>query len=729
VNGSDYRASIFVKLFGLAATGVRISVRNAAGALIASGATFSTLDEWTRLDVGFTANATGNWRVCVEQVGAGTATFHATGLLAELGAGLNAYWDGDSPGSSWTGTPHGSTSTQPADPDDHFEAIVGDLEEKLAKLRDEGGSYSRPFRAGRLLLDVEGLGGGSDGAYEGRRWIQRGQRFAWALECLPHGRGEEQLRELRSQTTDPVLVFTETLIPGSVRALGELEIADTVATARRGCVAALEVPDYDYTAATAALYYQAETLTPLGDSVLAASAGAVGAGNNTIKSVLESNWRQLASTKIAASGKHLTHVGVFRIFARVRAAGFVEAGDLQYLLEWGQGDLVERSRNEAAVIAASQSGGYFLLDLGLVRIEKAKVGAQRWEGVILGRSNSPTGSFKPESFIDDLRIVPVSHAYLKARAPRPKLAAATSLTNLDNFNQTAGVLNGKTADKGGVWATLGAATDLQVSTVADALTGMPAAHLWREASGERKAILPTSIAGAVAARVTARRELTETQLHQGLFLRYVDASNYARVNYDVVKNVDGTFSHRVYVIVLVAGVPYVVNSVDVPQSAAQDIVAYALASGYLAAFRLDIGGAIPPEPLIEIQEAVLATGGTLASGKTGIYDYATAATDRRTFDGFQTWVPSEPVLIASGRRLRWRHDGVQREDAAGGDQWSEVGYEGDPLYIPPATKEKRVARAIVFPTRGDLETVPDSGASDDFTAQLAIVGRHVNVRG
>lgn len=742
-NAKTYRASIYVQLAALTATGVRIVVYNAAGAAKkAEGVTYKVVDlsadGWARLDVTFVADATATWRVGVEQVGAGAATIRSTGLLVEESAELHDYFDGDSPGSTWTGIPHGSTTTQPADADAHFEAMLGDLEEKLTKLREKGGTYSRPYQAGRLVFDVEGLVGGEDGGYDGRRWVQRGQKLAWTLEAKPHGRGEQQTREIRSQTTDPVCVFTESLIPGSVRALGELEIADAAAIARRGCVAAVEVPDYDYTAATAALYYQAEVLTPMGSSTLAAATGAVGAGNNTIQTVLSEAWQALASTKIAASGLHLTHVGVFRIFARIRmnAGASPPAGsELRYRLEWGQGDLIERVTNDPARIVARSVADYYIVDLGLVRVRKAKVGTQRWEGQIVGASYDPAGAgtFKPTSNIDDLRIVPVSTAYLKAHAAKTKLESPTSVTNRDLFNQAAGALNGKTAESGGVWATVNG----DGAGVQDFAVGTPsAAQAGRSIQvGLRLGVLPTVIAGSVfhKATVAGIGQFAGADFRTGLMVRYVDASNYAALIFEGKIATNLSLS----LIKVVAGVRTTLATKTLATGwylAWGDLGVFVGTSGYCEAYFITPGGLAVGfplgEPALTAYDSALGPGGSLASGKAGIYDYwSTANLNNCGFDYVETWTPAESTLIASGRRLRWRHDSVQREDAAGGGLWSEIGYEGDPLLIPPSTKEQRVARVIAFPTRGDLDVVPDSGNSDDFTAQLALTARHVNVRG
>ena len=639
-------------------------------------------------------------------------TLYLDALQIEAGETATDYFDGDSPGSSWTGAVHASTSTQPGGGQRHFEAMVADLEKALAKLSEEGGTYSRPYEAGRLVFDVEGLAAGNDGDYAGRQWIQRGQRFKTTLDCLPYGRGERSTKTLRSQTTDPVLVFTENLIGGTVRALGELEVADIATQPRRSCVAGIEVPTYDITAETAALYYGAEKLTPLGPGGLGVHPGATPEGvSNVIFATLVPAWRTFASTKIAATSKHLTHVGTFRIYARVRVINFVEGGKIRLRLEWGQGDLVERVVNDEYSIDAQQGEAqFFLVDLGLVRINKAKVGTQRWEGQIAGRSYDPAGSnYKPLVSIDDLRIVPVGQAFLKARASEPRPGIPTSVLREDSFNQTAGALNGKSASTGGAWVTSGAGLeDFQVDATNH--------RLKRTESSKRVALLPSAISGATAGRLTVG-PFVSSRLG-GLYFRYVDANNYGELL---------AGNNQVLLYKVIAGTTFLLRQVvGVPTSAALDIGFLVSPTGYWAIYIQTTVEAPFLTPLATGYDPVFATGGTLASGQVGIYDAAGLA--ERWYDNFQVWVPSDPLLIASGRRMRWRHDSVQREDSGGGELWSGIGYEGDPLLIPPSTRELRSMRGIVFPSRGDLEGMPDAGNSDDFTAQLAITARHLSVR-
>jgi hypothetical protein len=217
---------------------------------------------------------------------------------------------------------------------------------------------------------------------------------------------------------------------------------------------------------------------------------------------------------------------------------------------------------------------------------------------------------------------------------------------------------------------------------------------------------------------------------QGILLRAVDANNYVQFlrKGPGTSRIEGQYQQAdgYRLIRVVAGVGTVIGELNITTPRELDLIAFATATGIMACYATTVGGE-PGVPIFEVYDPSFATGGTLASGKAGLYSVESGL-GAEVLDNFSAWAPSEPVLIASGRRLRWRHDSVQKEDTGGGELWSNVPYEGDPLYVPPATKESRLMRAIVFPTRGDLQNLADEGASDDFTAQLALTSRHLSVR-
>lgn len=133
-NGRRYHFSASVGANTLAASGIaiRLEVRDAGGTLKASsisigrgggpslpdGAEAAPGITTGRLDVGVTADSTGDWtfRVVVTVYttdGAFTPWAQFSGVLIQEARGLRDFFDGDTAGATWTGTANASTSTMP----------------------------------------------------------------------------------------------------------------------------------------------------------------------------------------------------------------------------------------------------------------------------------------------------------------------------------------------------------------------------------------------------------------------------------------------------------------------------------------------------------------------------------------------------------------------------------------------------------------------------------------
>lgn len=132
-------------------------------------------------------------------------------------------------------------------------------------------------------------------------------------------------------------------------------------------------------------------------------------------------------------------------------------------------------------------------------------------------------------------------------------------------------------------------------------------------------------------------------------------------------------------------------------------------------------------PLLVADDSALATGGTLATGGFGFWDTkTTAAAATRTYDNFTAFVPTADAAVFTGQSLELRHNGIDREDAAGAT-WGRVSsYNGTYLRVPPSGQESRGTRVILKPCRYDPTVLPD-GAIDDVSARLFVTPRYLNV--
>jgi len=138
-------------------------------------------------------------------------------------------------------------------------------------------------------------------------------------------------------------------------------------------------------------------------------------------------------------------------------------------------------------------------------------------------------------------------------------------------------------------------------------------------------------------------------------------------------------------------------------------------------------GALPAKPTLSGQSSYLATGGPLASGADGIWEwwYTTQAATRY-YDNFSAWVPAPDAAVFGSQSAAFAHDGVVREDL-GGTLWTPVSrYEGDLLTIPPSGTPARTARFLVKSSR----SAPGEGvdaAIDPIAAQLTLTPRYLEV--
>ena len=116
VAGKTYHGSVFVKMSSATGgAGVRLSLRKyLLGPVQASSITLTHVGEWVRLDFSWVASELEAQRLCVEQVGAGTVTFQATGFLFEESTILDTYFPTSQQMASgecgWAGAANASSS-------------------------------------------------------------------------------------------------------------------------------------------------------------------------------------------------------------------------------------------------------------------------------------------------------------------------------------------------------------------------------------------------------------------------------------------------------------------------------------------------------------------------------------------------------------------------------------------------------------------------------------------
>jgi hypothetical protein len=725
-SGLTYRFSAYVYLDTNTATGVKLTARNASGTLKASSSTLSTLDTWTRLDVSVAADSTATWRFGIEQIGAGAADAYATMVLIEQSSSLGEYFDGDTPGCSWSSTRHQSSSTRPATGGARFYSILDDLQSTVDRIVREGGTLKRVAPGAKPI--VFDLIDASVEIPQGNAFLH-GKRTTATLTFTAkpfYRRGEWLQLSDHPETSAAHLTWTETGIDGEVPALAKLVVDEDQGVDQRWLAWGIESRNYS-SASTASTFYEAEALTLKTSAAIATRTSASGgASNNVVRhSDLVDDWQQVLSTQATGGGSHLSHVGTFRVFARVFDAT-TNGGTISLRLEWGQGDFRKTTQNASA--SPVSRGDFSLVDLGVVKLDATTQGTQRWEGRILAKSTT----IGDDIDVDYLWIVPVEDGGGEIIATPEASSSIATLNAYDTFTQAAGALAGKTPaipSSGGNWAGAGDADDFQVS-------GASAYNVTRTAVSDaantgRWAVAGTAVTSSGAA-IDLKFSATPTGSFNdrlGVILRYTDTNNWCGA---FLESYFGTYMLlRVYK--RVAGTITRLN-------AAYDLVLTSTNTVYNLSLTADASGNYVASVKLGSAtlktasgtDSVLATAGTLASGKGGIYDEwqeATACT--RTYDNFSvesygTSDAKQDAAMFASQSCELRSDAVVREDSTG-TVWNDVSrYEGDYLKLPASGRDNRTIRFTLKASRYSPDSGADSGI-DDISARLSYQPRGITV--
>jgi len=111
--GEEYTFSVWVFLVDISGGDQKLRVYDDDTQVVVAES--DSLDfgitDWQRVSLTFTAPSTANYRVGSAQISTGDCTVYYTAAMCEKNV-LRAYFDGNGPGSDWTGTEHDSTSTR-----------------------------------------------------------------------------------------------------------------------------------------------------------------------------------------------------------------------------------------------------------------------------------------------------------------------------------------------------------------------------------------------------------------------------------------------------------------------------------------------------------------------------------------------------------------------------------------------------------------------------------------
>lgn len=532
------------------------------------------------------------------------------------------------------------------------------------------------------------------------------------FECRPLLRGTPRLLSDHAETTSPVLRFTESALEGDAYGLGTMVIDDDQGADQWWMVWGQRSRFYDG-GSTAALFYEAEALTPQGGGSAVALSGASG-GTAVRKLNLAQAYQSILSTQMASGGPYLSHVGTYRVFSRMQC-GSSHTGDISAYFAWSEGDFRRFTANDPVIFEAEPfitgtnwGGRQRIVDLGQVTLNEAPQGTQRWEGRVVAKSTSAT--LGDALYVDWLMFVPVDEGSGEVNMT-PLLQTPTVFTGRDEFDQTAGDLNGKVAPLGGTWS---------ANTAFDVVTSGGGHVEITGNTGVNLATLGTATYTDLLHEVDWKLQTGGSLLRvAGIAARIVDANNYLFAGFLESASI-------LVVEVTIAGNATFLKSI--PMSITYDqwyrISLQVDANGHCAVWSRPQGFS-PGSPVLTFWSSELATGGALASGKAGIIDTGGTSSLLRYYDNFvaASIVRDAAVFASQSAEVRW--DRFHREDS-GGTFWQKPtsAYEGDYLLIPPAGRENRSTEFIVKMSRNQQGEMPDPNI-DDLSVRLQYTPRYL----
>jgi hypothetical protein len=582
----------------------------------------------------------------------------------------------------------------------------GELNAKLQKaslMRDQGGlsivwtpaGSNRSYTAFALLGEISELPITPTGDLAG--WFVNAPVVTVKLVCRPFLYKEKRTLLAGTAAEVPLQTVELTGVGGDVPAEAEMIVIEKSAVDRRHL-------EWGLDQSSGPLLLTAANLTVAGfTGAVTTRAGAYSA-EKVVRGSVVSSWTTLCSTG------NLTNIGSYRIKLRV----YVTNVFARFRISYRVGDGTFKTLSAVAPPMLEQ---WVEIDMGEVTFEEVAKGTQRAE--IRVQASSPTTTTAVD--VNYLMEVPTTSGWGKARGLQTNDAG--QLLAYDDFNQSAGNLDApKALPFGGNWSEA-------VKTGASGFVINESTH-----AAQRTALSDSglnagcyAIAGTnnytscqVSASVSAGTlEFEQTRI--GVIARYSSTEKWLMAvlmnKEDEIKKENGT-----YLVVLKrtgAAAGTELGRVLAPKAYTPDslVTLTALADGtWSATVDLGLGGPLT----VSGQDADLATGGTLASGKPGFYDVRLSSIAvTRKVDNFNVVAVAEAgrVCFASKRaEVRW--DETERQDATGSYYGEPSSYRGGRFFVPVGN-----SRLALKMRRNDVDLEPDANVTDKHEVEVKITER------
>ena len=515
-----------------------------------------------------------------------------------------------------------------------------------------------------------------------------------SVTTRPYGRLAPVSLVSNATSSDPIQSVSLANIPGSAPALVQATVTDTATQARDHLEIGLDA-DWD---GSAALLIDSASLSVTGLAGSATTRTGAYSSNGVIRATL-------ASTQVGICEKTgLPHKGRHRVKARVYGT---DTGPMYARVAYRVASGSWTRNGWVRVTAVTALDGFYELDLGLVTGSAA--------GTLSVRVEAYSQAGGDTLDVDYLLLIP---AYRWAKAKGTVEPGATFAT-WDTFDQSAGNLDApKAANIGGNWgeANRTGANGFQVETTGHTAQRTTVSDASLD-NGGCYAYLGSAVA-ACTVQATVKWSASVVERRFGLLARYSeDTNNWVALTLSsssifpldvglvllkkkagAVSFIDTTGYNPFFE---VAGVTYPLRL---------ELDADGSYRGYAGAV-LYLSGSDPD----------LATGGTLASGKCGLYDaYTPATANTRNYDDFQTTTPSATHVIDASGAVVLGDDSIARSDGT-----RPPSFEGSYLTVPPAGREDRTHRLAVKMRRSDVDIAPDADITDSQRVDVTVTPRVV----
>lgn len=378
-----------------------------------------------------------------------------------------------------------------------------------------------------------------------------------------------------------------------------------------------------------------------------------------------SDWS--AFTRTAAQ----TDTGDYDLWARVYDAGST-ANQVLLRAKIAVGDTALGTNNVS--VSIPDCGKAIWVNLGPVHANPNGAGSHRWTATVEAKTIGTEGT---SLRVLDIAKRPTNMGQALVRSPS---SDAGTLSMRDNFSATSGALTGDTASRGGTWAAMGALDDADDFTQ----SGAPANSVIRTATLDtatdirygRGVVLGSATPTNVRVSVTMS-DARLAGVTRGVVARLTDNDNFAAA----VQNDNGD---GVELVTVIAGSVTTTHVAYVEGAATSEIVLTIYATGRWV---VSFGGQIIGRGF----NSAFATGGALASGKSGIIDhYVPVNAMTRTYSNFSVTIPTpEDAAMHPSRSMIWGYDGnVTREASAGTYYAYAAGQQGVgvPMLGPEGTE-------------------------------------------